>query len=124
MALPLLDRAEDDAQRQLRSKLDAVAANPSACTLPGFAPSVGRLKRFRASAVVFRDALVGGMRSDHDEAPYEADDVYGISPLPNWCFQRDPIIALPDGIVVNSMATAARAREAMVSAGTPSVSVK
>jgi arginine deiminase len=58
--------------------------------------------------------LVQGVRLDPSLTGMEADDLFEVAPLPNWCFQRDPVIALGDGVVVSSMATAARWREAVL----------
>ncbi|MEN8149875.1 MAG: arginine deiminase family protein [Planctomycetota bacterium] len=67
--------------------------------------------------VELAEMLVSGLRLDPSLTGIEANDLFEVAPLPNWCFQRDPIIALPDGLVINSMATAARAREAVLASG-------
>jgi len=58
--------------------------------------------------------LVRGVRLDPSLTGMEADDLFEVAPLPNWCFQRDPIIAIGDELIVSSMATAARWREAVL----------
>lgn len=59
--------------------------------------------------------LVSGVRHDPSLAGLKADDLFELAPLPNWCFQRDPIIALGDQVIISAMATAARWREAVLS---------
>ena len=59
--------------------------------------------------------LVTGVRLDPALTGMAADDLFEVAPLPNWCFQRDPIIALGDRLIFSSMATAARWREAVLS---------
>jgi arginine deiminase len=58
--------------------------------------------------------LVRGLRLDPALTGIEAADLFEVAPLPNWCFQRDPAIVLGDAVVVSSMATAARRREALI----------
>jgi arginine deiminase len=45
----------------------------------------------------------------------EAQDLFEVVPLPNWCFQRDPQVVLGRGVVFASMAAQARHREALLS---------
>jgi arginine deiminase len=59
-------------------------------------------------------ALVAGVRCAELPGAVEVDDLYGVSPLPNWCFQRDPQVVLGSGVVFCSMATPARHREALL----------
>jgi arginine deiminase len=42
-------------------------------------------------------------------------DLYRISPLANWCFQRDPQMVVGDAVIFAAMATQARWREALLS---------
>lgn len=58
--------------------------------------------------------LVSGVRLDSSLAGLKADDLFELAPLPNWCFQRDPVIALGDSVIISAMATAARWREAVL----------
>ena len=41
-------------------------------------------------------------------------DLFDLTPLPNWCFQRDPQIVLGSGVVFSAMATPARWREGIL----------
>lgn len=59
--------------------------------------------------------LVHGIRSADIADPFEAHELYSLAPLPNWCFQRDPLVVLHEGVVFTSMATAARRRESILS---------
>ncbi|MDH3627544.1 MAG: arginine deiminase family protein [Acidobacteriota bacterium] len=58
--------------------------------------------------------LVGGLQNEFFGHGVDADELFTIPPLPNWCFQRDPQIVLGDGVVFSSMATPARRREAIL----------
>jgi arginine deiminase len=58
-------------------------------------------------------ALVGGVRLPPGAAQIlDITDLFEVPPLPNWCFQRDPQIVIGSGVVVASMASVAREREA------------
>ena len=58
-------------------------------------------------------ALVGGTRLRPPAGGADlVSDIFGVPPLPNWCFQRDPQIVIGAGVVFASMASAARGREA------------
>lgn len=59
-------------------------------------------------------ALVCGVRSAEPHAGVEVEDLFSLSPLPNWCFQRDPQAVLGHGIVFASMAADARRRESVL----------
>ncbi len=60
--------------------------------------------------------LVGGERNpDADARAMDADELYRVTPLPNWCFQRDTQIVMGSGVMFSSMAAAARHREALLS---------
>jgi arginine deiminase len=61
-------------------------------------------------------SLVGGLRrSDYARRDLDVTELFSISPLPNWCFQRDPQIVLYDSVIFASMASAAREREMLFS---------
>lgn len=51
------------------------------------------------------------------QAPQGAvgSDLYSVTPLVNWCFQRDPQVVAYDGVIFSAMATPARWREALLS---------
>ena len=57
-------------------------------------------------------ALVAGVRRKGRPTAVTLDDLFGIRPLPNWCFQRDSQVVLGDRVHISSMASAARRREA------------
>jgi arginine deiminase len=44
----------------------------------------------------------------------EARELFRVSPLPNWCFQRDPLVVLDQGVLHCAMASPARFREAVL----------
>lgn len=58
--------------------------------------------------------IVEGVRFDPEAGGIEADDLFEITPIPNWCFQRDPQIVIGDGVVFASMAAPGRWREGML----------
>jgi arginine deiminase len=66
-------------------------------------------------------ALVGGMRREvgeghaSDRLEGTLDALFGVRPLPNWCFQRDTQVVLGERVHVTSMASPARRREALLS---------
>lgn len=68
-----------------------------------------------ASASDLARMLVIGVRLDPTMTGIEANELFELPPLPNWCFQRDPQMVVGDGVIVASMATAARRREALLS---------
>jgi arginine deiminase len=57
---------------------------------------------------------LGGLRLESGLRAMEADDLFALAPAPNWCFQRDPLVALGDGVLFSSMATEARWRETLL----------
>ena len=59
-------------------------------------------------------ALVRGVRPDGRERGPEVEDLFDLTPIPNWCFQRDPQVVLGDGILFCAMASEARHRESML----------
>ena len=60
-------------------------------------------------------ALVTGLEKPAHEAADSASDLYWLPPIPNYFFQRDPLVVVGDRVVRGSMATAARAREPLLS---------
>jgi len=60
------------------------------------------------------ESLVTGIRDEENVAAIEAEELYGITPLPNWCFQRDTQIVFRNGLILSSMAAPARHREALL----------
>lgn len=60
------------------------------------------------------ELLVAGVRVEPREHGIEADELFDVPPLPNWCFQRDPQVVLGSGLILPAMATPARYREALL----------
>ena len=60
------------------------------------------------------ERLIAGVQ-EPDKAGIDPERLYELAPIPNYCFQRDPMIVLGDGLVYCSMATRARRREALLS---------
>jgi len=60
------------------------------------------------------ELLVTGLRAGPSVAAVEPDELYRVTPLPNWCFQRDTQIVYRDGVIFSSMAAPARHREALL----------
>jgi len=58
--------------------------------------------------------LVGGVRIEPFHPGLDADELFLLSPLPNWCFQRDSQIVVGKGVVFAAMATPARHRESLL----------
>lgn len=59
--------------------------------------------------------LVEGIRLDPNGPGIEADELFDMPPIPNWCFQRDPQIVVQGSVMISAMATPARWREALLS---------
>ncbi len=58
-------------------------------------------------------ALIAGLR--HEDGYHSAESVlFDLTPIPNYFFQRDPQSVLGDRVMISSMATAARRREALL----------
>jgi arginine deiminase len=70
-----------------------------------------------AEPVALAEMLIQGVRPAPSHAASEIDELFEIAPLPNLCFQRDPQLVIGSQIVLSSMATPARWREALL-AGT------
>lgn len=60
-------------------------------------------------------ALVEGLEQPHPEITGSIDSLFLLPPIPNYYFQRDPVIPVGDRLVRSSMATPARLREPLVS---------
>jgi arginine deiminase len=58
---------------------------------------------------------IRGIRYDASMGTLAADDLFELTPLPNFCFQRDPQFVVGNGVLFCSMATATRWREALLS---------
>ena len=86
-------------------------------TLLGGLPTSRKQKFEAASPEQLATALISGVRASETEATggIHADELFEISPLPNYCFQRDPQIVLRDSVLIGSMASAARQAETLLS---------
>ncbi len=60
-------------------------------------------------------ALVAGLPREGGAGGTTLDDIFGVRPLPNWCFQRDTQVVLGPGVVFAAMANFVRNREALLS---------
>jgi arginine deiminase len=61
-------------------------------------------------------ALVAGIRREDRAGSHGTlDELFGVRPLPNWCFQRDTQVVLGRSVHVSAMASLARRREAVLS---------
>ncbi len=60
-------------------------------------------------------ALVTGFEKPEKDVAVSASDLYWLAPIPNWFFQRDPLVVVGDRAIRASMATAARLREPLLS---------
>ena len=58
--------------------------------------------------------LVAGVVQAGDRHSVEVSDTFELTPLPNWCFQRDPQVVLGGGVLLSAMATPARWREGLL----------
>jgi arginine deiminase len=58
---------------------------------------------------------IRGIRYDASMGTLAADDLFELTPLPNYCFQRDPQFVMGNGVLFCNMATATRWREALLS---------
>jgi arginine deiminase len=79
-----------------------------------FAPGI--VERLAAlDAEKLAAALVEGLEQPHPEITGSIDSLFLLPPIPNYYFQRDPVIPVGDRLVRGSMATPARLREPLVS---------
>ncbi|ANM28723.1 hypothetical protein ABI59_02520 [Acidobacteria bacterium Mor1] len=83
--------------------------------LPGNLPDSLRERMEQSDAAGLAEMLVGGVRSSASRTAVEAEELYDLTPLPNWCFQRDPQVVLGSGVIFCAMGAAARQREALLS---------
>ena len=60
-------------------------------------------------------ALIEGLEQPHPEITDSIDSLFLLPPVPNYFFQRDPVIPVGDRLVRGSMATPARLREPLIS---------
>jgi arginine deiminase len=67
------------------------------------------------SAESLAAALVTGIEKPAQEIAQSTSELYWLPPIPNYFFQRDPLVVVGDRAIRGSMATAARAREPLLS---------
>jgi arginine deiminase len=60
-------------------------------------------------------ALVTGIEKPAGEAAQSSSELYWLPPVPNYFFQRDPLVVVGERVVRGSMATPARLREPLLS---------
>ena len=60
-------------------------------------------------------ALIAGMEQPAHEIANSAAELYSLAPIPNYFFQRDPLVVVGERAIRGSMATAARQREPLLS---------
>jgi arginine deiminase len=60
-------------------------------------------------------ALVAGLEKPAPEIALKADELYWLPPIPNYFFQRDPLVVVGDRAIRGAMATPARLREPLLS---------
>ena len=72
---------------------------------------VSRLLDLKPSALA--EVLIGGIESESEESGDLPE--FDLFPVPNYFFMRDPQVVVGDGVLISSMATQARRREALLS---------
>jgi arginine deiminase len=60
-------------------------------------------------------ALVTGIERPAGEVAQSSSELYWLPPVPNYFFQRDPLVVVGDRVIRSSMATPARSREPLLS---------
>ena len=103
-----------------RELLEQTLEAPVACEhlLASLLEVVGRAARTELEAAdpaTLARMLVEGIRLDPRQPGVEADDLFEVTPVPNWCFQRDPQVVVGNEVLISSMAAPARWREALLS---------
>jgi arginine deiminase len=67
------------------------------------------------SAEELASTLVAGIEKPAEEEAQSSSALYWLAPVPNYFFQRDPLVVVGDRVIRGSMATPARAREPLLS---------
>jgi arginine deiminase len=60
-------------------------------------------------------ALIAGIEKPAAEIAQSTSELYWLPPIPNYFFQRDPLVIVGDRVVQGAMATPARLRESLLS---------
>jgi len=80
----------------------------------GWGPEVeSRLRDLSAEQLA--NALIAGLEKPAPEIAGAAADFYALPPIPNYFFQRDPLVVVGERAIRGAMATAARLREPLLS---------
>lgn len=82
--------------------------------LPGEVSGALRERIQEAGGDELAQMLSIGVRNPNSGSGVEVQDLFEVSPIPNWCFQRDPQIILGDGVIFCAMDSPARNREALL----------
>lgn len=83
-------------------------------TVLGWGPDMDyRLRDLPADQLA--GTLVAGIERPAAEIAAPASELYWLPPIPNYFFQRDPLVVLGDRAIRGSMATSARLREPLLS---------
>lgn len=91
---------------------DAVLADLA--RILGWGPDMDyRLRDLTSAALA--SALVTGFEKPEKDVAVSSSDLYWLPPIPNWFFQRDPLVVVGDRAIRASMATSARLREPLLS---------
>lgn len=72
-----------------------------------------RLRELSPEALA--SALVTGIEKPAREAAHSSSELYWLPPIPNYFFQRDPLVVVGEKVIRGSMATPARLREPLLS---------
>jgi arginine deiminase len=67
------------------------------------------------SAEQLSSALIAGIERPPSDVALAPSELYWLPPIPNYFFQRDPLVVVGDRAIRGSMATAARLREPLLS---------
>jgi arginine deiminase len=81
----------------------------------GWGPDMDYRLRDLSSADLAR-ALVTGLERPAAEVAESTSELYWLPPIPNYFFQRDPLVVVGEGVILGAMATPARLREPLLSA--------
>jgi len=79
----------------------------------GWAPEM-EVRLRDLSAEQLASVLVTGIEKPSPEIATEASELYEMPPIPNYFFQRDPLVVVGERAIRGSMATAARLREPLL----------
>jgi arginine deiminase len=80
----------------------------------GWGPDMDyRLRELSAEGVAA--ALIAGLEKPAEEIARATEELYYLPPIPNYFFQRDPLVVVGDRAIRGSMATPARLREPLIS---------